>query len=116
MLFLEGEDVFGLEQEIVVLGGRGGAVDDDGGADEALGVDRVDGVVGHVLAADPVRRRVEMCAGVLAHRDVAPVPGGAFLVVAADHLAAERRRGAELGRQLDDGEVLVERVGEIDDA
>ena len=51
-----------------------------------LGPDRAD--VGAVLAGDPVDRRVEMRADVLADRQRVPGPGRAAVVVAADLLAA----------------------------
>ena len=54
-----------------------------------------------LAAGDPVHRRVEVRAGVLAAGDVVPVPGRAALVVARDLLDPERLRRGERRRQLD---------------
>ena len=59
-------------------------------------------------------RRIEMRAGVLAGREVVPIPGRPALVIAGDFLEPERRALAELGRQRDDGEVRRQRLGEVD--
>src|ERR1051326_729137 len=70
-------------------------------ADEALGRDAVGGVLRQVLARDPVDRRVEVRAGVLAAGEVVPIPGGPALVVARHLLDPERPRLSHLGRQAD---------------
>src|SRR5262249_22321127 len=53
-------------------------------------------------------------AGVLAERDVVPVPGGAALVVAGDLAHAERRALVELGRQDDLREARRESLRKVD--
>jgi len=78
-------------------------------------INRVDGAAGKIAAGDPMRRRVEMGAGVLAHRNVVPVPGRAAMVVARDFLDPERLRLAEFGRQHDGRKIRVEGLREIDD-
>ena len=92
------------QQEIGILRRFLGAIDDESRPDEALGRDAVGGVVRQVLARDPVHRRVEVRAGVLAAGEVVPVPGRAALVVARHLLDAERPRLAHLRRQRDAGE------------
>ena len=116
MLGLERRYMLGLQQEVVVRRASGGAVDHHRRPDELLYGDRIDRVVRQVLAGHPMRGRVEMRAGMLAHRDVVPVPGRPLLVVAADQLLLERRGRAELRRQLDRRKLLVERLREIDHA
>ena len=78
--------------------------------------DRVGRVVRQVPAGDPMDRRVEMRAGVLAAGKVVPVPGGTARVVARDLLDAERRACAEFRRQHDGRKLRRERLGEIDHA
>src|SRR5262249_40251744 len=51
------------------------AIDHGSGRDEMRDVDRIDGVVGQILARNPVDRRVEVRSGMLAETDVVPVPG-----------------------------------------
>src|SRR5262249_25711011 len=72
-------------------------VDHTGRPDEAVDRDVVCGIVGVVLAGDPVDRRIEMRTGMLAAGDVVPVPGGPTRVVARDLLQREGLRGGELG-------------------
>jgi hypothetical protein len=55
-----------------------------------------------------------MRAGVLAERNVAPVPGRAAFVVARDLLHAERRALIELGRQHDPREARRQRLRQVD--
>ena len=66
-------DAVGGQQEIRVFGGLGGAVDDVDRRGEALDVERVGIAVLEILAREPVVRRVEMGAGMLAQLE--PVPG-----------------------------------------
>jgi len=84
--------------------------------DEVLDGQGVGGVVGEILAGDPVDRGVEMGAGVFADGDVVPVPAWAFVVVAADGFHREGGALAELGRQHDGGEIGREGLGEVHDA
>src|SRR6185295_4956890 len=86
------------------------------GADETRGEDGVGGVVGQVLAGQPVDGRVEVGAGVLAGAEVAPVPGWPALVVVGDGLALKRPGIAERLGQLDDWRALVKRGCEVHDA
>jgi hypothetical protein len=109
-------DVRRLEYEAFVGGCLLRAVDYAGGRDEALCRDRVRVAVGVVLARDPMRRRVEMRPGVLAARNVVPVPSRAALVEVRDLLDAERGRRRELRRQLDDRRRGPQRLRKIDDA
>ena len=53
------------------------------GAMKFLRIDRVDRAVGEIAPGDPMRGRVEMGAGVLAHREIVPVPGRAAMIVVA---------------------------------
>src|ERR1043165_7723764 len=57
-----------------------------------------------------------MRAGVLAEREIAPVPAGPALVVARDLFHAERRALVELGRQHDLREARRERLRQVDHA
>ena len=82
---------------------------------EAAGGERVGGAVGHVLAGDPVRRRIEVGPGVLTASERVPVPARAALVVARDLVDRERRGLTELGRQLDHRGRRLQGLGEVDD-
>ena len=79
-------------------------------------VDRIDRVVGQILAGNPVDRRVEVRSGMLAETDVVPVPGRSALVVARHLLHPERRALSQLGRQHDGREFLRQRLRQVDDA
>ena len=67
----------GLEQEVGVGRDLLRAVDHAGRCDQQLRRDRVGMGVRQLAAGDPVRRRVEVRAGMLAAADVVPVPGRA---------------------------------------
>ena len=105
----------GLEQEIGIGRDLLRAVDHAGGCDEELRRDCVGMSVRQLAAGDPVRRRVEMRAGMLAAGDVVPVPGRAALVVARDLLDPERLRGGQGRRQLDHRRRRPQWLGQIDD-
>src|ERR1700742_1482115 len=113
VLGLEGVEVRGGQQVAVVGLDLGGLVDDDGGADQLRRRDRGD--VDAVFAGDPMDRRVEVGAGVLAELEDAPGPGGAKVVVVAELLAREVRRVRERVRQDEDRGALAQRLGEVDD-
>jgi hypothetical protein len=115
VLRFPGQHMLAGEQEVGVLRGGLAAVDHAGGADKAGDRDRVGGVGGQVFAGDPVHRRVEVGAGVLAQADGVPVPGGAFVVVVGDFLHGDAGRGGEDRRQTDDRRLWPERLGEVDD-
>ena len=68
VLTLPRQDALGCQQEVGVRRRLARHVDHAGRADEAAGGNRVAGVVGQILAGDPVHRRVEVRAGVLAQR------------------------------------------------
>src|SRR5690349_14369146 len=63
-----------------------------------------------------MHRRVEMRAGVLAEREIVPVPAGAAVVVARDLLHAERRALVELRRQHDLREARRQGLRQVDHA
>ena len=89
MLLFPGLDV-GHGQKIIGIGrALGRNVDDDGGRNEFLGVDRVDGVARQILAADPMDRRVKVRACVFADGKVGPIPGDTLLVVFRNDVAFE---------------------------
>ncbi len=113
VLLLPRPQVGDLEQEVGVLGGTSGHVDDDGRGDQPLHGHRGD--VALVPPRHPVVGGVEVRAGVLAGGDVVPVPGRAALVVMADLLEGEALGLPELRRQLDDRCVARQRRGEVDD-
>ena len=86
MARLPRRDVFGHEEKVLVALNLGRDVDHRGGTDEAVGRNRVAGVVGEVFARHPMDRRVKVCAGVLAEMQSVPVPGrGPAWLVARDH-------------------------------
>jgi hypothetical protein len=105
--------VVDLEQEVGVGRRVGGPVDDRGRRDQPGRRDLCDG--GGVPAGDPVDRGVEVRAGVLAGRDVVPVPGRPALVVPADLGQRERPRLPELVGQREDRRLRGQRRGEVDD-
>jgi hypothetical protein len=67
-----------------------------------------------VSTGDPMHRRVEVRAGVLAGREVVPVPGRPTVVVPADLVQRQRDRVAERLRQPDQRGVRAKRSREID--
>ena len=71
---------------------------------------------GQIAAGDPVDRRVEVRAGVLAAREVVPVPARPARVVVRHLLDPERPALAHLGRQRDLRKLGRERLREVDDA
>ena len=85
-------DVLGLEQEVGILRHLRRDVDHAGGTHQSFRRDGVAGVVGQVLASDPVHGGVEMRPGVLAHPDGVPVPAGARRIEPRDHLERHARR------------------------
>ena len=102
------------EKEIRVRRRLPRAVDHAGGRHEVLDGNRVGGVVRQVAARDPVDRRIEVRAGVLAAGEVVPVPARPALVVARDLLDTEGQALAHLGRQDDLREVRRQRLGQVD--
>src|ERR1043165_1137062 len=101
MLLLPLEQEWLGEEEIRIFLRLFAAIDDERRADEALRRNAVDGVVRQILARDPVHRRIEMRAGVLAAGKVVPVPGWPALVVMRHLLDAERPRLPHLRWQRD---------------
>ena len=85
-------DVRWLQDKALVGGCLLRAVDRAGGRDE--GLRSCPCYLGVILAREPVRRRVEMRPGVLAARDVAPVPGRAALVEVRE-ISSMRNRDEE---------------------
>src|SRR5207253_869040 len=75
------------EQVAVVAVGLNALVDHAGGADEARGLDRNNVVT--VLANDPIDRRVEMNADVLADRQRIPHPNKAAVIITTDLLTTQ---------------------------
>ena len=100
VLGLEGLEVADGEQVAGVGRDLGGAVHHHRGADQPRG--RRGGDVLAVAAGDPVHRRVEVRAGVLAELEHVPRPGGTGVVVAAEPSARQRWRVRERLGQLDD--------------
>ena len=92
------------------------AIDDAGRRDEMLNRKRIDGIVRHVAAGNPVNRRIEMRPGMLAEAHIVPVPGRPAFVVARDFLHAERTRLTHLRRQYDRRKVRRQRLRQIDDS
>ena len=113
VLLLPTLDVLDLEQEVGVGGRCRGEIEHHRRRDQPTGRDRRHIV--EVLPRDPVLRRVEVRAGVLAAAEVVPVPGRSALVVATDLLQREAGGLAELGRQLDDRRVRRQRRSQVDD-
>ena len=102
-----------LQQEVGVLRALGALVDHHRRRDELPR--RHLGDVEPVRAGDPVHRRVEVRADVLAGGDVVPVPGGTALVVAADLVQREALGVGERRRQLQDRRALRQRRRQVDD-
>ena len=85
------------------------------GPTKRRGGNRVAGVVGQILAGDPVNRRVEVRAGVLAHVDRVPVPGRPLVVVARDDCSiVTPGDGAKIGGRPITGVVRPERLRQVD--
>ena len=105
-------DVVDLEQEVRIGGRFRAEVEHHGRGDQPR--HRHLGHVLAVLAGNPVHRGVEVRAGVLAGRDVVPVPGGAALVIVADLGQPEPGRVTERRWQLDDRRTRRQRRGEVD--
>ncbi len=91
-------------------------IDDASRADEFARGDRVGSVLGQILAGDPVDRRVEMRARVLAEGQDVPVPRRPAGVVARDLGERQPRRRREDRRQIDHRRLGAECRGEVDDA
>ena len=115
VLFLPRLHAVGGEQEVLVGGGLLAAVDDVDRGDQLLHRQRVGRAVGEILAGDPVMRRVEMRAGMLAELQPVPRPVGAVGVVVGDRVDLDRRRVLEGRRQLDQRRLLAERNREVHD-
>jgi hypothetical protein len=104
-----------VRMKIVVLGRLYRAIDDVDRPDEFLCRDGVGGAVGIILAGDPVDRRVEMRAGMLAEFQPVPGPERPVLVIGGDRMNLDlgridgqfrrqfdqRRLGPEHGRKVD---------------
>src|SRR6267143_1954961 len=114
MLFFPFLDPFSRQKKIRIFGGFAAAIEHAGWSDEALGRNAVGRIVGQILARDPVDRRVEMRAGVLAAGKIVPVPCRPALVVARHFLDAERPSLAHLRRQRDLRELGGESLREVD--
>src|SRR4051794_23012319 len=106
-------DVVDLYQEVRVLSRLGRDVEDGRHSDEVRRGDGAD--VLPLAPGDPVNRRVEVGAGVLAGSEVVPIPGRTGVVVARDQLELETRRLTELLGQLEDGGVVRQGSGQVDD-
>ena len=83
--------------------------------DELAHRNRVARVVRQIAARDPVDRRVEVRAGVLAEAQRVPVPRRPPLVVARDDVDRDAGRRPEHRRQADDRRLGPERLRQIDD-
>ena len=102
-----------LQQEVRVGGDLGRDVDDHGRTDQPLGWHLVDGPA--VLAGHPVRRRVDVGAGVLAGVDVVPLPHRSVVVEVADRLQTEGDRVRERRRELQHRGRRRQRRGQVED-
>jgi hypothetical protein len=111
MLALPCLEMGDFEQEIRVGGAVGTSIDDDGGRDELA--DRHPGHVDAVLAGDPVDGRVEVCADVLAHRDIVPVSGWSGFVVVTDFVETEVLCVREGWRKLEHWRALGKRRRQV---
>jgi hypothetical protein len=113
---LEALDVVDRHQVVGVGLGLRAAIDDARRRDEVLA-----GIVSTELLARSLPEiqwigASKWRAGVLAAREVVPVPGRAARVVGRDLLDPERPALAHLGRQRDLREVGAERLRQVDDA
>src|ERR687895_2643304 len=111
MLRLECPDVVHLEEVVGVRAGLSRPVDHDRRPDQVPGRNLVHVVL--VLARDPVDRRVEVRADVLAALEPVPVPGRSPLVVPTELVQSEPGRVRERRRQLDDRGLLGQRLREV---
>jgi hypothetical protein len=114
VLFLPLDEKRLRQQKVRILCRLLAAIDDERRPDEALGRDTVDRAVRQVLARNPVNRRIEMRAGVLAAGKIVPVPGWPALVVVRHLLDAEGPGLSHLRRQRNRRELGRQRLGEID--
>ena len=103
------------QQEVRILGDLALDVDHARRSGEARHRDGVARVVRQVLARNPVNRRVEVRAGVLAEAQRVPVPRRSLVVVARDDLNRHAWRRREDRRQADDRRRRPERLRQIDD-
>ena len=102
-----------LKQEVGVLGNVGGHIEDVRAAEQP--VDRNSGHIITISSRDPVPRRIEMGADVLAGVDVVVTPEGSAVIESTHFLEAEVDEiGVRFG-QLESWGVGTERTGEIDD-
>ena len=113
MLRLPGRHMLRHQQEVLVLRHLRRHVNHARRSHEPAHWDRVAPVVGQVLAANPVHRRVEVRAGVLAHPDRVPIPSRPGAVVARDGLDRDARRRREHRRQPNHRSVRAERLREV---
>ena len=114
MLLLPGLDAVDGEKEIRILCGLRRAIDNADRRDEILHRNSVGRAVLVVASADPVHRRVEMGAGMLAELEPVPRPERTVLVVIRDGVNFDRRRVlADLRRQLDQRRIGTERRGQV---
>src|SRR5438874_9951152 len=113
VLSLEGADVI-QGQEVIRIGLRLlRLVDDDRGADQPPDRNLRDIVL--ILTGDPVDGGVEVGAGMFAAFEPVPVPGRAFVVVAAHLVRLPVRRVGEGRWKLDHRRALRQRLGQVDD-
>ena len=90
-------------------------IDDTGRADKLTHRDCIGRVVGPILAGDPVHRRIEVGAGVLAEGERVPIPGRPFFIVVRNDVDREPRRLGEDLRQFNDRRIGSQRLREIND-
>ena len=116
MLFFPCLDAVNGEQIVGVHRRLFRAIDDVGGSDETLDGNAIGRAVGIILAADPVPRRIEMRARMLAEFEPVPRPIGAVGVVMGNAVDLNRRGIlANLGRKLDHRGFRPERRRQVDD-
>ncbi len=116
MLCFPFPDAINRQQIISVGGGLCGTVDYVYGSNEVLWRDRISGVVGVILAGDPVTRGIEMGAGVLAKLYPVPGPERTILIVLADSVNFNVRCVfAELRGKVKDGRIRTEWCGDVND-
>src|SRR5437764_2586216 len=106
-------DVLYLEEEVRVAGALGAFVDDSRRTDQLTW--RHLRHVRPIATRDPVDRRVEVGADVLAGGEIVPVPGRPAFVEVADLLQGEALGVREGWRQLQDGGAIGQWRGQIDD-
>src|SRR5712691_2500440 len=98
MLALPLLDALYGQQEVCILRYIGGYIDDAGRTYKLAHRNGVGGIVRQIFTCDPVDRRVEVRAGMLAQVQHIPVPGRATSVVARDLADGQCRRGRKYGR------------------